>query len=338
MRHRFLQHKLITILVLLAVIAVVFLAVRATPATESDIRSAACLVRGTDFLCLVSGKDTVTLRADSVNKEGVWINRHWWLPSCDGRVLTVNVPEAASFLPIDNADSLRHLVAVRTDSLAALLHRKDIEHKELQYYMRSHGVIDEGYTQIAAYAAAQARETAELAKIHARLRAMLQHDSVAHKPMHLIRRSVYTVTWYDGDTVKSVACKPLITKLPRHGAPMIVHTRRLIKPWGVYAVRNVPWGATEHRKVIVVKVVEAQKGEMLKKEKQKEEKQKEEKQKEKEKKQKAEGPEPGVTILTRGNYWKGHSHDIPRLFAPDGAPVFTLHGRFIGIVYGRSII
>lgn len=331
MRHRFLQHKLITILVLLAVIAVVFLAVRATPATESDIRSAACLVRGTDFLCLVSGKDTVTLRADSVNKEGVWINRHWWWPSCDGRVLTVNSPDAVSFLPIDNADSLRHLVAVRTDSLAALLHRKDIEHKELQYYMRSHGVIDEGYTQIAAYAAAQARETAELAKIHARLRAMLQHDSVAHKPMHLIRRSVYTVTWYDGDTVKSVACKPLITKLSRHGTPMIVHTRRLIKPWGVYAVRNVPWGATAHRKVIVVKVVEAQKEEMLKKEKQKEEKQKEEK-------QKAEGPEPGVTILTRGNYWKGHSHDIPRLFAPDGAPVFTLHGRFIGIVYGRSII
>ena len=70
----------------------------------------------------------------------------------------------------------------------------------------------------------------------------------------------------------------------------------------------------------------------------KKEKQKEEKQKEKEKKQKAEGPEPGVTILTRGNYWQGHSHDIPRLFAPDGAPVFTLHGRFIGIVYGRSII
>ena len=174
-------------------------------------------------------------------------------------------------------------------------------------------------------------KTAELAKIHARLRAMLQHDSVAHKPMHLIRRSVYTVTWYDGDTVKSVACKPLITKLSRHGAPMIVHTRRLIKPWGVYAVRNVPWGATEHRKVIVVKVVEAQKEEMLKKEKQKEEKQKE-------KKQKAEGPEPGATILTRGNYWQGHSHDIPRLFAPDGAPVFTLHGRFIGIVYGRSII
>jgi hypothetical protein len=332
MRHRFLQHKLITILVLLAVIAVVFLAVRATPATESDIRSAACLVRGTDFLCLVSGKDTVTLRADSVNKEGVWINRHWWWPSCDGRVLTVNVPEAASFLPIDNADSLRHLVAVRTDSLAALLHRKDIENKELQYYMRSHGVIDEGYTQIATYAAAQARETAELAKIHARLRAMLQHDSVAHKPMHLIRRSVYTVTWYDGDTVKSVACKPLITKLSRHGASMIVHTRRLIKPWGVYAVRNVPWGATAHKKVIVVKVIsegrksgspEVQSNASGKKG------------------QKGEGQstaKTGTTILTKGNYWQGHSHDIPHLFAPDGAPVFTIHGRFLGVVYGRAVI
>ena len=336
MRHRFLQHKLITILVLLAVIAVVFLAVRATPATESDIRSAACLIRGTDFLCLVSGKDTVTLRADSVNKEGVWINRHWWWPSCDGRVLTVNVPEAASFLPIDNADSLRHLVTVRADSLTALLHRKDIEHKELQYYMRSHGVIDEGYTQIATYAAAQAHETAELAKIHARLRAMLQHDSVAHKPMHLIRRSVYTVTWYDGDTVKSVACKPLITKLPRHGAPMIVHTRRLIKPWGVYAVRNVPWGATAHKKVIVVKVIsEVQKSGSPEVQSNASGK----------KGQKGEGQKSGqstaksgTTILTKGNYWQGHSHDIPHLFAPDGAPVFTIHGRFLGVVYGRAVI
>lgn len=45
------------------------------------------------------------------------------------------------------------------DSLSSLLNRKETERKELIYYLRSHGVIDEGYTQIATYANRQSKMT-----------------------------------------------------------------------------------------------------------------------------------------------------------------------------------
>lgn len=296
--------KIAVIVVLLLLAGLTWLVLRAFPVSEVELRRSACLVDGRVSVCLVSGKDTVELTADSVHHEGVWINRHWWWPSCDGRVLTVG--------PTSNA----RLVDISTicDSISSLLHRKETERKELIYYLRSHGVIDEGYTQIAAYAAMQNRATDSLKRRLTALQKISAIDSTGKKSgkarkIQFTLRGNYRVSWYNGNNEPhSVACEPVASQLTDKAAPLILHTQRSFKPWGVYAVRNVPWGATQHRKIVTVKIIRTDR------------------------------KAPYHSIIVTGNYWQGHDHDIPELFATDGTPVFTQHGRFIGIIHRKEVI
>ncbi len=303
MRFRFSKLTVVAVVALLPLAGLVWLVVRAFPASEVKIRRSACLVDGRVCVCLVSGKDTAELLADSVHQQGVWINRHWWWPSCDGRVLTMGPTSRVK--PVD--------LSTICDSLSSLLHRKEAEQKELTYYLRSHGVIDEGYTQIAAYATLQGKMTDSLKRHLTVLQKIGAIDSTGKelskaKKTHFVLRSNYRVSWYDGNNeLTSVACDPVVTHLTDEAAPIILHTQRFLKPWGVYAVRNVPWGAAQHRKIVTVRISGTER------------------------------KSPYHSIIVTGNYWQGHDHDIPELFATEGAPVFTQHGRFIGIINGKEV-
>lgn len=301
------RHWLLLILPVAVLAALVWLGVRIRPATESDMRRSACLVEGRVSLCLVADSDTVVLRSDSVRQQGVWINRHWWWPSCDGRVLTSlsPVPFQGRVGSLSSPDSLRRLFAVGADSLSRLLQRKETEGKELQYYLRSHGVIDEGYMQIAAYATAQQRETDSLRRFCARIEEWGRRHDNKGSVWHIVRRHEYRVSWHGRyDSLLTVACKPITTTLAHDGKPLVIHTLRSTKPWGAYAVRNVPWGAARHKKVITATCL----------------------------------ADSNHCILATGDYDSRWGHNLPRLFAADGSPVFTQHGRFIGIVLGREVV
>lgn len=305
MRLRLSKLKIAAVAVFLLIAGLVWLVLRAFPASEGKVRRSACLVCGRVSLCLVSGKDTVELLTDSVRQEGVWINRHWWWPSCDGRVLTVG--PTSKVKPID--------ISAICDSISNLLQRKETERKELAYYLRSHGVMDEGYTQIAAYADRQGKLTDSLKLRLDVLKKTCATDSTgkktgkAKKKMRFMLKGNYHVSWYDGNNeLHSVVCEPVVSQLTQEATPLILHTLRSIKPWGVYAVRNVPWGATRHRKIVTAKII------------------------------RTERKAPYHSIIITGNYWQGHEHDIPELFATDGAPVFTQHGRFIGIIHGKEVM
>ena len=304
MRLRLSKLRIVVVAVRLLLVGLIWLVLRAFPVSEVELRRSACLVDGRVGVCLVCGKDTVELMADSVHQEGVWINRHWWWPSCDGRVLTVG--PTSKVMSID--------LSTICDSLSDLLHRKETERKELAYYLRSHGVIDEGYTQIAAYATMQNSKTDSLKRQLTVLQKIRATDSADKKSgkakkAQLTLRGSYRVSWYDGNNKPhSVTCETVTSELTGKAAPLILHTQRSFKPWGVYAVRNVPWGATQHRKIVTVRIIRT--------------------------KQKA----PYHSIIVTGNYWQGHDHDIPSLFAKEGAPVFTQHGRFIGIIHGKEVM
>lgn len=295
--------KIVVIITLLLLAGLIWLMLRAFPVSETELRRSACLVDGRVSVCLVSGKDTVELLADSVHQEGVWINRHWWWPSCDGRVLTVG--------PSSNVKPMS--LPVICDSLSSLLHRKETERKELRYYLRSHGIIDEGYTQIAAYATRQGKMTDSLRRKLTVLEKTRAQDSARKKSrakeISFALKGNYVVSWYNGDNEPHrVECEPVVSQLTGKAAPLILHTRRSFKPWGVYAVRNVPWGAAQHRKVVTVRIIPTDR------------------------------KSPYHSVIVTGNYWQGHDHDIPELFAKEGAPVFTKHGRFIGIIHGKEVM
>lgn len=306
MLKRITHHKITIAIALLVLIGIGWLILRALPATEVDLRRSACYVDGNVSVCLVNGKDTAVLTCDSVHQQGVWVNRHWWLASCDGRVLTLSPTST-----LRAAD-----VPALCDSLASLLNRKETERKELIYYLRSHGVIDEGYTPIATYANKQSKMTDSLKIRLKELQRICPMDSdktgkhfALSKKSRLILKVTYCVSWYNNSNkLKRVTCDPIITPLTAKATPLILHTHRSIKPWGVYAVRNVPWGAAEHRKIVTVRLVPTEQS------------------------------APFHSIIVSGNYWQGHDHDLPRLFAIDGAPVFTKHGRFIGIIHGKEVL
>lgn len=306
MFQKILHHKIVSAICLLVLIVFGWLLVRAMPATETELRRSTCFVDGNVSVCLVSGKDTAVLLSDSVHQQGVWINRHWWLASCDGRVLTLSPTSK-----LRSAD-----VPTLCDSLAALLNRKETERKEIIYYLRSHGVIDEGYTQIATYANRQSKMTDSLKLKLRELRRICPTDSdhtgkhfKLSKKSRLVLKTDYRVSWYNtANHLKTVICDPVYTPLTSKIYPLILHTRRSTKPWGVYAVRNVPWGSAEHRKIVTVRLVPTEK------------------------------KAPFHSIIVSGKYWQGHNHDLPHLFAVDGAPVFTKHGRFIGIIHGKEVL
>ncbi|MBM6994002.1 MAG: hypothetical protein I3J02_12210 [Prevotella sp.] len=298
------RRKILFILCLLGATLLLMLLSRLLPPTETEMRRSACMIEGHTQLCLIAGRDTIVLHSDSVNQQGVWINRHWWWPSCDGRVLTVEQGcNAIHHSKTTEVKQLAHLLVTFTDSIGRLVNRKDVEKKELEYYLRSHGVQDEGYTRIAQYADLQTKETDSLKRIYDRLTAFKTKANLKLAQRYLLR-----VAWFNNDgQLEQAQCLPLVSEANHQGRPMIVHTLRSIKPWGAYAVRNLIWGGADHKEIVTVTLV----------------------------------PQDTITphhaLLATGLYIRGGKHNIPKLFARDGSPVFTRHGQFIGIISNQEV-
>lgn len=281
-----------------------WLVARLLPASADNMRQSTCFVDGHAQLCLVTGTDTLVLHVDSIHQQGVWINKHWWWPSCDGRVLTL-CPTIRLALPADSVAkaSPARIVALLTDSLARLRQRKHTEEKELQYYLRSHGVQDEGYTRIATYAAQQAKATALLDSAYNRLKALKLSPK-----SHLVRLGCYRLSWYDDNNrLVHANCKPYVATVRQEGLPVILRAVTAKKPWDAYAVRNVPWGIKASTHVLMATVAPT------------------------------DTLAPARVLLVPGTYGRDGRHDVPRLLARNGAPVFTAGGRFVGIVKGKEV-
>jgi hypothetical protein len=282
--------------------AVTWLGIRLLPATASDMRHSTIFVDGHTTLCLITGRDTLVLHSDTLHQQGVWINRHWWWPSCDGRVLTL--------CPTVHRDTLRQgnytavtLAAHYADSIGRLLKRKHTEQQELAYYLRSHGVQDEGYTRIAAYAATQQRTTALL---DSTLKVLKAFRVNAHSRVAYIGR--YRVSWYDDtQTLITKACRPFTITLRQQRTPIILYAADGKKPWEAYAVRNVPWGISTSKEILVTTIAQH------------------------------DTTAEARTLLVNGICGANGSHDVPRLLARNGSAVYTRHGRFVGIVNGKKV-
>lgn len=274
------------------------------PASADDIRRSACIVQGQVQLCLINGTDTIVLHTDSISQQGVWVNRYWWWPSCGGKVLTIAQGNAPTHHA--NWDDSLHLgpqLAELTDSISRLLARKTMEHKELEYYLRSHGVQDEGYTKIAHYAEQQTHETDSLKAVHRMLKAIR-----LDKQARMARRFMLQVAWFDADGQRQQStCEPLWVDMGHRGHPIVVQTDRSTAPWGAYAVGRMPWTSVATGQVYAA-CVAAQDTALAHR-----------------------------TLLVTGSVRADGRHDLPTLFAPDGSPMFNRHGRFVGLAYQQHI-
>lgn len=115
----------------------------------------------TEVLRTLSAKrDTAMLRTRSF---GHWANRHWWLPSCRGRI--VSDMDSLSLPDIDMKKTLQKKAELVRKELRDI---KTMEH-EVDYFFSVHNVQDEGYMLVTAEYERMLNEEQRLQGVLARL-------------------------------------------------------------------------------------------------------------------------------------------------------------------------
>ena len=268
----------------------------------------------------ISADSTITAVKDKPDSDterkatvcGCWINRLSFLPSCRGRIFTVNPFSGKGRIAVTGknvGDILDKTIRKTEKELKACRKKKG----ELDYYLKTHSVKDEGYNTIAKYA----DDNLLTMKV---LESSLQILKAAkgQKKIKVARKTSYMLVYSpDGKTVCRVACQELpeeSAKLPEGSC--IVQTQDNFMPEGANGVYRFD----------VFGIVPA-KGDTI--------------------------AAAGVFGLVAGsaqdkvrqgaNVFKGAAksattHDIPPLLAPDGSPLFSRGGFFIGINRRGNIV
>ncbi len=232
---------------------------------------------------------------------GVWIDRCFALPSCDGLVASV-VPEGCreAALP-DSAD----LYALCRD--AAMRRFKTLRGRkaELDYYLCAHGVQDAEYHLIASLATAVRRDYNDVVGVGEKL-----ENAGPGTRFAVVTHRRYTAVCRDSvGRVLRLDCKPLAAD--RRSRLVLLHTAGGVVPPSAKAVAAMPWDAFAVGDVRVVGFGGT--GEI--------------------------GLECDTVPpkLFPSNTAHPMRRDIPPVLAADGSPVFTAKGRFVGLITGDSI-
>lgn len=249
----------------------------------------------------------ITTNADSATHRHLatacWADRWLLLPSCQGRLLTVmpaetRLPEAASIkVVIDNTCS----------AMRSKLKMVDAQLTELHYYMRVHGVQDDGYQQIAALTEHVSKVRTEL--LHTK--SILDSIAAGKHKLSLHRSIVYNAVCRNANGRASRIALNMVSANAQSRC-MLLRTADGQTPEGAQAVSLLPWAQKAETDIVAAGIPSI--------------------------------GEQGIwcdTVSVRiipGHKQQGGRHNLPRVLASDGSPVFTAHGRFIGIVSGNSIV
>ena len=252
----------------------------------------------TALVRLTLHRDTATHRHWSA---GCWVGEWPVIPSCHGRIATL---EAHGGTP-----------ALRAKADVGALCRKAVEQKlamlkgqsaELAYYLRVHGVQDEGYQQVAALARRVELDYTDCR----RMREIL--DSVGAKARFTTahRRSFTAIYRDTASHIRRTPCTLLASDAARR--TLLLQTADGTTPSGAHAVMPLPWncgGKGEIRMAgfggLGVRGLECD--------------------------------TVGVSIVA-GRRSADGIHDIPDILAPDGSAVFTARGLFIGLKSGDGMV
>jgi hypothetical protein len=298
------RHKWHILLPLLAIAIGAWALWRLLPASKNGMRHSTCLIDGEQALKLTIDSTSIILKRDSIHQQGTWVNRFWWLPSCLGRIVTVAPPVHLFHdkpWPKDHK-ALMSLLKSETDSLAKLYHYKVIEGKELAYYLRTHGVQDEGYNLIVSYSYRQKAETDSLGKLLKVLKAIKPKSSVS-----LVCSRTYKAWWVDRfKKYHEAECLSSESAQPQTSGLLMLQTKDHLTPLGVNPMSRYPWITMRNRKLFCVTLVRKPK-------------------------------EKNYDALIVEGHAQYEKHDLPQLFAPQGAPVFTVRGCYAGTVDQREI-
>ena len=232
---------------------------------------------------------------------GFWIDRWWLFPSCKGRVITA-FAGAEKKVTTDIQRQLNHEKA----RLKRLLKGLRLQDAELRYFLRAHGVQDEGYAMVANFEvgiASKLRDTRRLATL-------IDSIDTAKCTLSLRHKRLFKV-FYRNDNVRiqQQMCKE--KSISADGKLYLLQTQNKETPAGASPLRWLPWHANDDGKVLVTGFGDLQ--------------------------------EPlfttystHATIVPADK--TGDACDISPVLAGDGSPVFTAHGWFMGCLLGGNVV
>lgn len=237
---------------------------------------------------------------------GFWTNRWPLMPSCRGRVVAPYTAEGG--VP----RSLNDSVIVRLCRLSADIQLKKLQTQksELDYYIRVHGVQDNGYQQIAALASSINSAVSAVTTARSIIDSLAADKHHRHR-FALCTKATFSVTGHD-DEGKTVRIPMHLISRDSTSRLAVLQTSDRSTPDWAKPARLLPWDASTSRSVLSVAT-----------------------------------PGLGVRgiesdtvspIIVQGTLQASGQHNLPRLLAPDGAPVYTRRGHFIGLVNGKQIV
>lgn len=255
--------------------------------------------------------DLIKEKADSDTERralvcGCWINKYSFMPSCHGRIITVNpFYSEPDLLPMVNSNIKRIIEKTVNDSEKMLKADKK-KQDELEYYLNTHSVKDEGYNTMATYTEENKKKKQSLEKGIEILNSLKKEDNIK------IRKKIRYTLLYPGNDKKvcRIMCEALAEESKSHDkGTVILQTSENFMP-------------EKHNSVYTFKVfcLIPEKGDSIT----------------------VAGifgmnaKSSATTTLQQTNTFKGvttslETHNIPQLLAPDGAPLFNRNGYFIGI-------
>lgn len=236
---------------------------------------------------------------------GCWTDRHCLLPSCRGMIAIAEPFADKQKLHAYISSHLMETIDNTISKTEAILKKNRQRETELNYYLSTHNVKDECYTNIAAYDNANKEERKKMEQSIALMKKLKEG-----KKLRIIFSESYSALIADGKRCKRIACHALNRekgKTPT-GCRMI-ETNDKKTPGEARPVHRLPFLRPSAEKGDSITTV-ARFGMNSKS-------------------GSAKALQKANTM--RGAMLSGNKHDIPRLLAPDGSPIFSNAGYFIGL-------
>lgn len=261
---------------------------------------------------------TVREKADSDTERkamvcGCWMNRYSFLPYCNGRILTADPFDGETDLMPMARRNIRTVIKKTIEETEDSLETNRRRTVELDYYLDTHSVKDEGYNTMAAYADENKRRRASMEK------ALKILESIKDKKGISIRRTRnYTLLYADdGRKIRRAGCRLMESETQKlQKGALMLQTEDGFMPEAAGSIYRFD-----------VFCLIPEKGDSIT----------------------AAGifglnaaSQPGKAVqpasLFKGRTTSLSTHDIPPLLAPEGAPLFNRNGFFIGINHKGGII
>ena len=250
----------------------------------------------------------VTANRDSASHHkrmvGCWINTLPLIPSCRGRVTTLLMDKPKS--PRLKGDSA--IVRLCRQSIDKQLHTLKAQKTELDYYLRVHGVQDNGYQTIASLAD-------HINKVYADVqRAEHLLDSMASGKRHrfTVRPEASYAAIYHNKEGKPERVALNVDRTDRQNSTMLLQATDRSTPSCAKPLSRTLWTCLPKGSIVAVGYPGL--------------------------------GEDGLAcdtikpIVVPGKIAADGRHDMPKILVSDGAPVFTAKGWLAGIVSGKKIV